>query len=553
MAYQSVARNGRREPGSAAKLALMAAAAGTAATMALGSAPSAEAATRNINQQVLTTGPLVSLLPFLGMGEIGPIPVTTVAGTDITLTLQLAPIENDKQDIYNTINTLPFDRRSGLSATRPFDRVYSLAGPTSGQFPAVLSSGSGTLNTIKAYRAQIASVNGTTPGGYTPFQPGPNGLTNQTNQALILVRNPLRPNGGIMARFAPVLNLVGVDTSLPNDGRAGLNENAGGTIRLNTATLDLAWAYDPVADFPVTLNPFAVTNSLFAGVPTNLLGGVSLTGLIEVGPDGTVSPTTTSDLGLNVASVLGIVNRITGVAGIDTGKAFYGTLRPNDLPLLEPLRLPTRLLNQVFGWNVATPLADALQPALTIAVNTGYTDVQTPTEGGLYNRTFDQAAESVPLLSQAPLTRDEWKQVPGDMARALVVGFQDTFPVLRFGKTAPTLTVDGNHLAITYPPAAVTPPAAAVAQASVDVPAPVVRAPVVPAPVVPAPVSAPVAVESPVRAKAIAAFDEPDAPAPPSRHARESVAQKAEASASQPRSGAQRHKRAAARGDSAAE
>ena len=57
---------------------------------------------------------------------------------------------------------------------------------------------------------------------------------------------------------------------------------------------------------------------------------------------------------------------------------------PNDLPLLEPLRLPSRILNALFDAvgvpvHLGTPLADALQPALTILVNTGYTDVQTPT------------------------------------------------------------------------------------------------------------------------------------------------------------------------------
>lgn len=533
---------GKKKAG--ARLALMAVAAGTAATVAVGSAPFAEAATQNINQEVLTTGPLVSLLPFLGVDEIGPIPVTTVGGTDITLTLQLAPIANNAQDIYNTINTLPFARRSGLSSSRPFDRVYSLSGPTAGQFPGVLGSGSGALNTIKAYRAQIASVNGTTPGGYTPFQPGPNGLTNQTNQALILFRNPLRPNGGIEARFAPLLDLLGVDTSLPNQGRAGLNENAGGTIRLNTATLDLTWAYDPVADFPVTLNPFAVTNSVMAGLPTNLLGGVSLTGLIEVGPDGTVSPTNTTDLGLNVASVLGIVNRLSGgLAGIATGKAFYGTLLPNDLPLLEPMRVTSRVLNAAFGWDVPTPVADALQPALTIAVNTGYTDVQTPTEGGLYTRTFEQAAEPVPLLSQAPLTWKERVQVPGDMARALVVGFQDTFPVLRFGRPAPVLTVDGDHLAITYPPAAVTPPAAA----KVDAPDlrtdPSVTSAAAGPAAVDAPVSAPLDHAAPDRARTPAA----------SRHARKSAARASAATASQPRSALQRHRRTSQSGASAAD
>ena len=138
---------------------------------------------------------------------------------------------------------------------------------------------------------------------------------------------------------------------------------------------------------------------------------------------------------------------------------------PADLPLLEPLRLPARLINAVFGAlnipiTVPARLADALQPASQILVNVGYTDVQTPTDGGTYNRTYDKSGVYTPYLSVNPLTPAEWVQVPGDVVRALVVGFQDAFPLLRFGQTAPVLTVDGNHLAITYPPAAPAAPAA---------------------------------------------------------------------------------------------
>ena len=106
----------------------------------------------------------------------------------------------------------------------------------------------------------------------------------------------------------------------------------------------------------------------------------------------------------------------------------YGTLAPTDLPLLEPLRLPARLVNAAFQAlgvpiTVPTPLADALQPAAEILVNVGYTDVQTPSEGGTYNRTYDQSGTYTPYLSVNPLTPAEWAQVPGDVVRALVNGF----------------------------------------------------------------------------------------------------------------------------------
>jgi len=414
----------------ATKLAMVGATAATAAAVAVGSAPLASAL--NVNQQVLTAGPLVNLLPALGVTEVGPIFIANVSGIgDITLTLQLAPIGYDTQTIYNTVNALPFQRRPGLIGPRNvFDRVYSTSGATAGQFPAVLSSGIGTKNLIDAYRTQISSINGNTPGGYTPYQPGTVQLPNQTNQELLYLRDPLRPNGGIEARFAPILNFFGVDTTLPT---AGVKSNTAGTIKLNTGTVDLTWAYDSLSDFPVTLNPFSITNSLIAGLPINLVGGVALTGL--TGPDG---PTNTTELGLNVAGVLGILNRLSsGVSDVSDGKAWYGTLLPNDLPILEPLRLPSRLINAVFGTDLGTPFADALQPAFKILVNTGYSDVVTPTDIAndpvayasyqAYDRTFLTSATPEPFLSVNPLTPQEWLKVPGDVVRALFTGFKDEF------------------------------------------------------------------------------------------------------------------------------
>ena len=116
-----------------------------------------------------------------------------------------------------------------------------------------------------------------------------------------------------------------------------------------------------------------------------------------------------------------------------------------------------------------------MEPALEILVNTGYTDVVTPTDGGTYTRTYRQSGDYVSFLSQAALTPAEWLQVPGDVLRALVVGFQDAFPILRFGQTAPMLTVDGNHLAITYPPPVRTAPAADLDPADPPPAAPAIR------------------------------------------------------------------------------
>ena len=462
MAASSVARKLKRAGKPAAAFAVTGTAAAVATSLALTSAPVATAAPLNIDQQVLTAGPLVNLLPALGITSVGPISLGTiplVAPDGAFLTLQLSPIAYDTQSIYNTINALPFKRRTGLlGANRPFfDRTYSTTGSTAGQFPAILSSGIGTDNAVDAYRAQRAAVlnNGLAANGLTPFQPSPvNGIPNQTNQELLLLRNSVRPNGGIQQRFAPILNLFGVDTSMP---ASGFTNSPDGKIVLNTGLVDLSWAYDPMSDFPVTLNPFAIANSLLAALPTNLLGGLNQDygtnpkGIVLTTADGT--PTDLTGLGLSVADTLGILNRLGGSIldlGVGAGATFYGTIVPNDLPLLEPLRLPSRIINLLTGLDLPTPIADALQPALTILVNTGYSDVITPADlpndpSKWYTRSYTTANVVQPFLSVSPLTFEEWTRVPGDVFNALVKGFSDVF----IPKAEPAQST---------PPAAATPP-----------------------------------------------------------------------------------------------
>ena len=66
MAATTVARKLKRTRKTATKLAVMGTAAAAAASLAMGSAPLAGAAPLDIDQQVLTAGPLVNLLPMLG-------------------------------------------------------------------------------------------------------------------------------------------------------------------------------------------------------------------------------------------------------------------------------------------------------------------------------------------------------------------------------------------------------------------------------------------------------------------------------------------------------
>ncbi|MEI7915220.1 MAG: PE-PPE domain-containing protein [Mycobacteriaceae bacterium] len=427
-----------------------------AGAMTLGG-PAAPAAA-DVDFGAVTTGPLFGIAQALGFTTI-PIPDVDVIGT---ITIRTAWDPAIPVVLADAVNAFAFGGYNPLGAS--FKRQPG------GTLGAAILGGTGfsAYNAGLAYQALLASAAGNTPAGYTPLEPsgkvssltgapcttGPGCVqgTNITNLAVLQVNNPGTPNGGLYARFAPILNLFGVQAV----SAGGASASSTG-VALNAATIGLALGYNALSDFPETPNPFSLINSLLAtALPTHLLGGGTLQGASE-------------DL---------LYAKLGTLATLNVPSTSYSTYVSADLPLLEPLRLPARVINTVLGalgvgLTVPTPLADALQPALQILVNTGYTDVQTPADGGTYNRTFKSSGEFVPFMSRAVLTPQEWSQVPGDVLRALVVGFQDSFPLLRLGQSAPTLTVDGNHLAITYPPA----PAAAAAKRTATAPSAAAVAP----------------------------------------------------------------------------
>ena len=417
------------------------------ASLALASAVTVGAPTAraDVDFGAVTTGPIFAVAAALGVDTVVIQDVDVVG--DITLNLAWSPAIPPV--LGDAVNAYPFGGFNPLGVTfkrQPGGAVGALI---------LGGSGIGAYNAGLAYEALLASAARETPPGYTPLVPsgtvnsltgvscsgGPACVqgTNVTNLAVLQANNPGTPNGGLFARFAPILNLFGIQAV----STGGTSASSTG-LDLNAATVSVGWGYNAMSDFPATLNPFSLVNSLAATLlPTNLLGGATFEG-------------DSDDL---------IYTRLGFLVTADRPSTSYSTFAPEDLPLLEPLRLPARLINAVLGalgvpLTLPTPLADALQPALEILVNTGYTDVVTPTDGATYTRTYRQSGDYVPFLSQAPLTPAEWLQVPGDVLRALVVGFQDSFPILRFGQTAPMLTVDGNHLAITYPPPVRTAPAA---------------------------------------------------------------------------------------------
>ena len=433
------------------KAALMGAVVSTTTAMAVGlSIPDATAAT---NLNAVTTGPLFRIAEALGVDSVE---ITTGVSILDPLTIHLGHTASDPVNLADQINAFPF---GGYNILTP----YTLVRQPGGALGSALLGASGTsaYQATLAYEALLSSAAGHTLPGYTPLV-GPGLLrlsdgtscssgtglnpcragTNETNLALILANSPTTPNGGLYARFAPILNLFGINPLTPGGTNVSsttpATQGSGGTVTLNSATVGLALGYSALSDFPATLNPFSIANSLLASfLPTNLVGG------------GQIEGTPLND----------IYTKLALLASLGQSSTSYSTYVPNDLPLLEPLRLPVRLINAAtsalgFPLNLGTPLADALQPALSILVNTGYTDVKTPSAGGTYNRTYDQSGVYTPFLSKAPLTPAQWLAVPRDVITALVYGFQTEFPLLRFGQGVPALSAANGRLVITYAPAA---------------------------------------------------------------------------------------------------
>ncbi|PND56875.1 hypothetical protein CRM90_15655 [Mycobacterium sp. ENV421] len=422
------------------KSALLGAAAATAVAMTMGTvaepvAPAANALTLDTT----TTGPLLWLINELGVDSFTFDNIPVIGSITLAFDWQKA----DPVGLNNTLNAAPFGGYVLGTATRPNILASSPTGPL------LIASGTGVPAALQTYQALLSSANGNTLPGYDPLvaagkvssitgQPCSSGVTcvqgtNVTNLPIALVRNPETPNGGLYARFAPIFNLFGTNPVSPN---AGSGSSLG--IKFNGAFVNVALGYDMLSDFPETLNPFSLANSFMASVlPTYLLGGAELQG----------------------ASINTIEGNLIALLTLGAPSTTYSTLVPTDLPLLEPLRLPSRILNAVFKAakipiTLGTPLADALQPALSILVNIGYTDVQTPSEGGTYNRTYDQSSQYIPFLSQATLTPQEWAAVPGDVAKALFTGFRDVLS----GKSTTTTPAPAPEPTVTA--AAVTTPSA---------------------------------------------------------------------------------------------
>jgi hypothetical protein len=467
-----------------AQTAAVAATAAAAMAMGLGAAPAADAAipvTIDIDP-VYTAGTLAGLLDFVsnvfpgtdlgGILNTGPPPSVSVSIETVFATYQLLIDANLSLDyiqpgatdyLYNTLAAIPQPTCGSSYASNC-------------RYAMMLGTSGATLNLANAYRTQISSVqDGVTPAGYIPFAAAPNSSSSkptQTNQVLGFLQNPLRPNGGFLARFPGFAEFLGVDPSMP---AAGKYTSADGRIVVNSTTLDATWAYDPTGDFPEVFRLVSILNSLSAALPLNLLGGLS--GFVLA--DSTGKEASATDVGLNLAGLFQVSVPGTPIGTITLpmvdGVGYYATLVPNQLPIFNGLRLPSFLLNAALGalnapFRFGTPLSDALEPATRILVNIGYDDVVTPemiasdpaTYGSYqpYDRTFLNSAVPTPFGSVAPLTPSERRAVWGDVWEALIGGFQAQFAKPFWGILEPADSAE--------PAAAVTPAAAQAPRAVAD-------------------------------------------------------------------------------------
>jgi hypothetical protein len=319
--------------------------------------------------------------------------------------------------------------------------------------PIVLAFGLGSLATGMAYPDVVADL---------PNQPGGTGEgaapgTSLTILPLVLLRNPGRADGGVAARFAPLLDpllaLFGQNSVVTPEVDV---ETDGGAV-LVPIKVDATVEYDPLSDFAAWPNPFTLANNGAAFLfPTYILRGADITGALPevlepvlgsvltnvisaaVGDGVTVSGVPIiGNLPLSRELLIPLVEEFLGVEIPSGEDGFFEalnafiTVESDALPLLEPFRYPTDFANfftgGVFGFT--NPFADAVEPALKLLTNLGYTNVTQDMTNPLdpYPRDFtgSYGSEYAPFFT-FPESVD-WGDVPGDLVTAFAAGVQDAF------------------------------------------------------------------------------------------------------------------------------
>lgn len=340
--------------------------------------------------------------------------------------------------------------------------------------PIVLGFGLGSLTAGMAWDRVVADLSDQ-PGGTAEGAEEGRSLTILT---MILLRNPGRADGGIAARFAPIFRIFGINTVTPE---FEVFQDLG--ARLVPNKVDATVEYDPLSDFAAWPNPFTLANNkaalLFptyilrgseAGLPemiAQILGAAlpGIAGNVAYGFVGSI-PSDLEIAGVDVLNVpcgafgcelspafsvpdvgpfeldvrgdlLGLLGSVVeGALGMEIPDDYFATntyltIEQNALPLLEPLRYPADIANLFTGgaFGFTNPFADAIEPALKLLVNLGYTNVTQDITDPLdpYPRDFSGnfGGEYAPFLS-VPENID-WTRVPEDLFTALAAGVESAF------------------------------------------------------------------------------------------------------------------------------
>ncbi|MED5815600.1 AAA family ATPase [Mycolicibacterium sp. 050232] len=297
------------------------------------------------------------------------------------------------------------------------------------RIPIVAGWGFGAFAAGAAYQQVVDDL---------PNQPGGANYTGDDNPLLgsftilpmLLIDNPGRANGGILARAYPFFRLLGIDTVTPDTqvqssgtsiladipvlGDIPLFGLTPGGANLIPIKIDATAEYLPLSDFAAWPNPFTMANNVAAGLfPTYILRNQSLDTLTTVLVDQIVG---------QLVSDIGDYEPDPENPQLGPKLNIYVTIPANSLPLLEPTYLAVDVVNLLTGANLNNPIGTALSPVLTSLVNLGYTDVEYNATTGIYERSLDEA--DIPTAFGTLPADVDWGQVPGHLVNNLVTGIQ---------------------------------------------------------------------------------------------------------------------------------
>jgi hypothetical protein len=454
------------------KASLAGGAAVTATAMTLSLAPPSAAALPDVTLppitdipgvNVITTGPPFGLLGIVGLNPFWVPALPSRIADEINGTPYLGGTDLDipvtvPNPAYIPGCTGKFCPPATITGSLELDLVKL-------RVPVVLAFGIGALAAGMAY-PQVEADLPNQPGGTGPnAEPG----SSVTIVPMILLRNPGRNDGGVAARFAPIFAIFGIDTAT-ND----FDVQTDGTAVLVPVKLDATVQNDLLSDFAAWPNPVTLLNNAAAfAFPTYILRGSDLSG---VGLS-TLNPLVASLVGNLASAIIGDglkvdlpgalptidISRTAAILaanpaltsllsdtfpGIDIdipdGSTLadryealnqYLTLQNGAQPVLEPFRYPTDLLSLVTGQTITNPFADAIEPAITMLGNLGYTNVvqygADPNDfRDDYQRDFSNnfgsnGGEAMPFFSFPQNIK--WGAVPADLVTALGGGVHDAF------------------------------------------------------------------------------------------------------------------------------